>query len=295
MRQRLAQHTQPERLAGDIRMQRDAHDQRLFARLFEHLVELVDDAHRELPVVDMVGRDRRDVVDLLRIRHRQDSPAAARRHPGRLVVVTPVQMIGKPRLGQQIGGDVALCDPRPEPALRRLTEGLGQTRTGLVDQRRFAGFVEFVLRLTVGAPVRDQLRGQSRPIRGDQFRAVIDDAAVHDQTDRQPERFEHRKHPPCANPVAVFAPGIVEYVGLAATVGERRAVAATEIEMLEIQADVHRQTAALRPVEVRAIGDRAVIEAGMRHRSSRHDVEPLKAALHSSARNAHWMRTPRLR
>src|SRR4051795_6655689 len=47
--ERPAKRAYPERLADDERVQRHCHDQRVFARLVQHLVELVGDHLGELP------------------------------------------------------------------------------------------------------------------------------------------------------------------------------------------------------------------------------------------------------
>ena len=72
--QRAAQVAQAVGLADDVRVQRQAHHQRLAARLLEHLVEVVDDHRGEILGVHLARDDHRDVVELLRIGHR---PAAA--------------------------------------------------------------------------------------------------------------------------------------------------------------------------------------------------------------------------
>ena len=90
------------------------------ARLLEHLVELVDDHLREVLRVHLARDDHRDVVELLRVRHRPQRLAAARAHRQRLVVVAPVQRVAVAGLGQQVGRGAALGDPRRQPARGRL-------------------------------------------------------------------------------------------------------------------------------------------------------------------------------
>src|SRR6266850_3016697 len=97
-----AQMAQPEGLADEERMQRDAEDQGLVTGLVHHLVEGVDDCLREGRGGAVVDGDHRDVVHLVRVRNAQD-PAPARLHPHRLIVHRPVEQIGVPRFLQEIG------------------------------------------------------------------------------------------------------------------------------------------------------------------------------------------------
>ena len=99
--------TQAIRLADDVRMERDAHDERLALRLREHLVEVVDDHVGEVAGVHLPRDDHRDVVQLLRI---GDGPELAilRFEFDRLVVVGPVEGVLVARLGEEVGRVEAL-------------------------------------------------------------------------------------------------------------------------------------------------------------------------------------------
>jgi hypothetical protein len=107
--------------------------------LFEHLVEIVDDHVRKLLGRILAGDDRRDIVYLLRIGHREDAPAVAGREPDRLVVHAPVEEVGVAALCEKVGRDPALRDPRPEPAGRPLALERLDHRGRLLDERPFHG------------------------------------------------------------------------------------------------------------------------------------------------------------
>src|SRR3954447_10320125 len=83
--QGAAQTAQAKRLAEDMRMERDVHDQRMALRLREHLVELVDDGVGEHGGRPPAMDDGLSVVGLDRIRHGEER-AGAGAQPHRLVV-----------------------------------------------------------------------------------------------------------------------------------------------------------------------------------------------------------------
>jgi hypothetical protein len=66
--------TQPKRLADDEGVHRDREHQRVFSGLLQHLVELVDHHLGELAPGVAALNQRRRVVDLERVGHRQDRP-----------------------------------------------------------------------------------------------------------------------------------------------------------------------------------------------------------------------------
>ena len=128
---RGAKGAQPVRLADDERVQRDREHQRKLARLLQHLVELVDDHLGELPAGMVASDQRRQIVVLGRVGHRQDRPGA-RPHPDRLVVDRPVHHIAVARFLQEVRGEPALGQAGAEPALRPLAGEPGD-RVGRLD------------------------------------------------------------------------------------------------------------------------------------------------------------------
>ena len=175
MRERAAQLAQPVRLAADMRMQRDRAHQRRRLRLLQHLVELIDDEIREMLRRHAAHHDGVGVVRLLRIGHREQRPGA-RRERDRPVVVTPVEHVVVAGLLQQVGRDVALGNPRAEPAARRLALMLRDFGCGFGDQLALLGFRQLPLPLRIGAPMRGDLAAGVAK-RRDQLRAKLVNAA----------------------------------------------------------------------------------------------------------------------
>jgi hypothetical protein len=177
------QMTKPERLADDVGMQRDAHHERLPFRLREHLVEVVDDHVCELSSRVLAGDDRGDVVQFLRIRHREDRPTRAGREPDRLVVHAPVQQVAVAGFRQEIGGEAALRNPGAEPAAWAAALELLDDRGSALDERPLLGFAQGPLPLGIGAAVAHDLVSPKAD-RVHHLGAMAVDAGVHEHRGR---------------------------------------------------------------------------------------------------------------
>jgi len=260
-------------------MQRQAHHQRLAARLLEHLVGVVDHHLREVLRVHQPGDDHRDVVQLLRIRHRPERLAAAGAQAHRLVVVAPVEAVAKARLGEQVGGVQALRDPGREPALRRGPAMGGDPVAAAFDQAPLVRLAQAALALGVGVAVADDLVA-ARHAGIDQLRGVVVERGVENDAGRQAELLEELETAPGADPVAVLAPAVVQHVGRRRHRAEARAQALAEREVLDVEAEIHGQAGAARPVEIGPADDRPVGEATVRRQ--RADVRPAHGRAGSS-------------
>ena len=98
--------------------------------------------------------------------------------------------------------------------------------------------------------------------------------------DHAPELVEQLEAAPGADPVAVLAPAVVQHVGRRRHRTEVRAQALAESEVLDVEAEVHRQADAARPVEIGPADDRPVLETAVRRQ--RADVRPAHARAGSS-------------
>ena len=86
----------------------------------------------------------------------------------------------------------------------------------------------------------------------DELGAIVVERGVEDHAGGQLERVEELKAAPGADAVAVVAPRVVEDVGLRALRAEGGAQARAELEVLEVEAEVHGEALAARPAIVRA-------------------------------------------
>ena len=117
--QRAAQVPQPKRLSDDEGMQRNSIDQGLCLALLQHLLEIVDDGvGKGLRRAVMEG-DHRNIIDLMRVGHRQQS-ATPGSEPHRLVVHRPIENVCVAGLLQQVGRQRRWIDAWAKPSLRRL-------------------------------------------------------------------------------------------------------------------------------------------------------------------------------
>src|ERR1700722_15561878 len=83
-------------------------------------------------------------------------------------------------------------------------------------------------------------------------------------------------HPPCADAIAIVAPGIVQGVGRPAARGEFGAGPFAESETFEIDSDIDGESGAVRPGIARSPADRRIIVALVGRRRPRHS-EPIYA------------------
>src|SRR6266481_4750126 len=116
----------PQRLARDHGMQRNAHDARLLAAVGIERIELVDHGPEVLFARVALADVERDVVDLVAIR---DGEHLSRLHFHRigLIVVVPVAAIVHALFGENVERVVGLDQPRAQPSARpfpgRLLDG----------------------------------------------------------------------------------------------------------------------------------------------------------------------------
>ncbi len=89
-------------------------------------------------------------------------------------------------------------------------------------------------------------------------RTAIEDVGVQQRGRAQIEPVEQIEQPPRPDPVAVIVPRIIHDIGVGLRRRELRTQATAKVENLVIDAEVDRQSLALGPVIVGAIGDRAV-------------------------------------
>mmetsp|Transcript_9742 Transcript_9742/g.39648 ORF Transcript_9742/g.39648 Transcript_9742/m.39648 type:complete len:312 (-) Transcript_9742:235-1170(-) len=208
--ERRAEVSQAERLAHDVGMQRDAHDERravFGALLLEHLAEVVDDHRGEVRRRGAAHHDRRDVVEFLRVRHRENRPSRPRRHRHGAVVVAPVQQVRVASFLEEVGRHVGLRDPRPEPARGPAFE-LGRH---ISDHRLLGRLVHVALLLRVRPAVADDLVA-ARHVGLVDLGGVVDDGAVEEDRAGQRVAVERLEQPHGADAVPVLAPRVVEHV-----------------------------------------------------------------------------------
>ncbi len=257
-----AERAQPEGLAHDERVQRDAEHQGLLAGLPDHLVVIGDDHVGESLGSAMVENDHRDVVHLVRVGEAEDA-ALAGADPDGLVVHRPVENVAVAGLLQQVGRRVARIDSRAEPSRGLLALVTLDRVRHVADKLCLARFVEIVLMLGVAAPMTDDLVA-AFPERGDHLRAMIVNLAVEQQRDRQLKLVEQLQQAPNADPVAVFAPTPVIGVGMRQPRRVRHAKPLAIGEMLKVQAYVNREALSVGPLEIGPIDDRAVGKSAVR-------------------------------
>ena len=254
---------QPVGLAHDVGMKRKAHDERLSAGLFAHLLEIVDNHLREGAGVHAARDDGRDVVEFLRIGHRPQHASVAGAHGQRLVVVAPVEGVAVAGLGQQIGCEAALRDPRREPAAWRRSRFACDAIAAARQQAPFGLGRPVALAFGVGVAVADDLVAACGA-GGQQIGAMVVEGGVDQRRTGQRELVEQLDAAPRAHAVAVFAPRVVEHVGLGRDRADGRAQPLAEGEVFEIEAQVDRQARAVGPGVVGAAVDGLVVETPVR-------------------------------
>ena len=177
---------------------------------FMHDFESIDDHVSEIGALALARDDLRNVIELLRIRQRQDA-AFAGLHPDRLVVVTPIEQISVAGFLQEIGREVRLRDPGPEPPVRALS-GMFLDRGGrFLDQQLLLVLGEFALTFGIAAAVPDNFgAGKCR----DGCRRMVVHLRVHEQRNRQLQFRKQVGKAEDADAVAIVAPGVIEDVRL---------------------------------------------------------------------------------
>jgi hypothetical protein len=256
-----AQMSQPMGLADDVRMQRNSHHQSVARALRQHLIEMVDDHPREGGSFYLPADDHRNIIDLLRIRQREDGPAS-RAHDDRLIVHAPIEQIGVAGLGEEIRRDGAFRNPRPEPTCWRGALAPRNRGGRLGDQRPLGGFVERALLFGIAAAVADEFIAPRPKRLGESGRAFID-IGVDKHAGRESKFVEKIDQPPSADAVAIIAPGVVQNVRLRAAGRKLGAVPLTERKVLEIDGDINGEACSVRPVVPRPAADRRIFVAAV--------------------------------
>src|SRR5687767_1976753 len=98
-------------------------------------------------------------------------------------------------------------------------------------------------------PVADQLVAALYE-RLDHLRAVVVERGVDERADRELQVLEQLEAAPDADAIAVVAPGEIEDIGLRALGPQRGTQPGAELEVLDVEAQVDRQTPPARPVVV---------------------------------------------
>ena len=133
----------------------------------------------------------------------------------------------------------------PEPARGRPPLLLGDARGRLLDQRALGRLVELTLALGIRAAVADDL--VAALAEGcDKLRRMVVERGVDEHRCGPALRVEKLEKPPGADAVAVFAPSVVQHIGVRG--GRKlRAEALTEGEVLEVQPEIDGEPLAVRP------------------------------------------------
>src|SRR5260221_12731853 len=259
MAQRGAQPSQAKRLAEDVGVHREIHHQRMALALLDHLVELVVDHVAEVGrVLLAVDHDLR-IVQLDRVRHRQDR-AGTRAQPHRLVVHRPVHHVAIAELLQQIERVRGLVGARAHPAPWRRTF---LARDGLGDFAQDA--------LLIGLPQPPQVLGVAAAMPHDlvaaladrrhDLRRVVVHQAVGVVRRRQAQLVEQLEQAPDADAVAIVAPGIVAVRLRLAGLGRVMAEAGAEGEPFHAAREDEGKALAIWPTLVGPLGKRYIVVA----------------------------------
>ena len=107
-----------QRLAGNHRMQRNAHDPRLLAAVGVECIELVDNRPQILFAGVAFADIKRDIVDLIAVGDRKHL-SRFHFHRIRLIVIVPVPAIVHAFFGKKVEGVVGFDQSGAEPAAGR--------------------------------------------------------------------------------------------------------------------------------------------------------------------------------
>jgi hypothetical protein len=131
------------------------------------------------------------------------------------------------------------------------------------EQLALGVFVEIALPVRVGVSMADQFVATCNA-GGNQLRAVIVERCIDERTRRHLELVEQFEATPCAHPVAVFAPAVIEHIRLRRNGSERRAEPLAKSKVFDIEAQIHRKSGVSRPAKAVGIRNRPIRKAPMR-------------------------------
>ena len=203
--------TDAMRLPHDVRMQRDAHDQRAIRGLRVNAVEVVDDHLGEFRRLDRVAVGHR-VVDIHLVRDR-DQAAAAHAHRERLIVVVPVAVIFDAGLGHEVGRVVREGRRGREPS-RELAAGVPAIGLDALLDRGALGVLRHV---PVIARVVEAVRHHvplAALVRFQDLRIVVEHREIERGGAADAEVVHDVEHAPEADAVAVVAQAVAQHVGM---------------------------------------------------------------------------------
>ena len=127
----------------------------------------------------------------------------------------------------------------------------------VLEEAPLVGLPHAAMPLGIGAAVPDELVA-ARLQRIDDLRRVVEHRGVDQVRGRQVQFVEQLEAAPHAHAVAVVAPRKGARIGRRVGDGEQMALACAEGEMLDVEAEIDRESLAARPGVVRAFGDRRI-------------------------------------
>src|SRR5262245_7858022 len=292
MPDRLFQRPQPERLTDDESVQRQAEDERLALRLPQHFLELVDDHVGELASRMVAPDQRAGIVELERIRHREQR-SGPRLHPDRLVVDRPVEQVRVARLLEQVGRDIRLERGGPHPSGGPDADMLLDHLGDFLDDAGFVLLPHPAQDLGVGAAMAAHVVA-ALPDLLDDVGILVADRAVEKDRRRELELVEHLEQAPVADAVAVIAPcPVARRLRPAAAVrGRVHADAGAEGEMLDVERHVHGKPLAAGPAVIGPLRYGRIAVAAVRGKFQHQFLRLLNST--APARRRHARRADRI-
>ncbi len=131
------------------------------------------------------------------------------------------------------------------------------------QQFALAVFIEIALPVRIRMSMSDQFVA-ARDAGRDQFRAMIVERRIDQRARRHGEVVKQFQATPCAHPVAVLTPTVIEHVGLRRDRTQRRTQPFAESEVFDIEAQIHRKTGIARPAESIGIRNGPIGKASVR-------------------------------
>src|SRR3954453_20524659 len=236
MLQGLSHRPQAHWLASDEGVEGYGHHQGLLRRLFDQLLELLDNHVGKLPPRVIAVNVHTDVIELERIGNAQYI-ARPRAHPNRLIVTRPAKIVGIPRFLDQVAGHSRLDHAWTHPAGRPLAEVLCDCLRRLRDNPGFVVLPKSAKSFRVGPAVRAYVIAPALyPF--DHFGSMVADQAVEQDRGRELQFIEHAEYAPDPDAEAVIAPGVVALGLRSAALRWISAAACQEGEPLHVQSDV---------------------------------------------------------
>ena len=137
-----------------------------------------------------------------------------------------------------------------------------------LQERAFVGFTERALALRIAVAVADQLVA-TRHAGGNQLGAVVVQRSVDEGGSGQAQAVKQFQAAPGTHTVAIFAPAVIQHIGLRADGANGRTQTFAKSEMFDVETEVNRQARAVGPAVGRASRDRRVVESTVRRQRAR--------------------------